>query len=259
MTGAGVIVVAALAGMSSFVAGALGAGGDILYVPLLLYGLPAVTGAGLTVHTATALSLVASLASTAGGGLRYWREDLLDTRAMRIGWKVLALAGGMGGVLSRVVPASALLTVFAAVTSVAAVPLLVPAQGDLRIAATQRDLVAAGLLFGVGLVCGAVGVGGGFLIIAVLLHRMHLKSSSARSTGLALTFFTAAPALVGKTLTGQLAWSPVPLILVASLIGVWLGAQAAPRLPEWAIRGGLVVLVVGLAARVWINVLQEMG
>jgi uncharacterized membrane protein YfcA len=56
------IVVALLSAVSAFIAGLLGAGGDILYVPLLLYGLPALAGDGLNVHAVTALSLVGSLA-----------------------------------------------------------------------------------------------------------------------------------------------------------------------------------------------------
>ncbi|MBA2636679.1 MAG: sulfite exporter TauE/SafE family protein, partial [Solirubrobacterales bacterium] len=44
------LVVALLAGVSAFVAGLLGAGGDILFVPLLLYGLPALAGDPLDIQ-----------------------------------------------------------------------------------------------------------------------------------------------------------------------------------------------------------------
>jgi hypothetical protein len=42
--------------------------------------------------------------------------------------------------------------------------------------AQPRDLVASGLVLYSGLECGAVGVGGGFLIITILLHRVHLPA-----------------------------------------------------------------------------------
>jgi uncharacterized protein len=247
------IVVALLSALSSFIAGLLGAGGDILYVPLLLYGLPVIAGAGLPVHTVTALSLVGSLASTGGGGLKHWIDGRVDPRAMRSAWMMLASAALVGGAVSRFVSAQALLIVFALVTTAAAVLLFLPAT-EWRHGPAQRDPLAAGLMFGTGLVCGAVGVGGGFLIVTILLHRHHMPGALARSTGLALTFFTAAPALIGKALSGQMTWSPVPWIVLAALAGVWIGAHAGGVVPGRALRWALAVLVVVLGVRVWVSV-----
>ncbi len=132
--------------------------------------------------------------------------------------------------------------------------LLVPPKESRSHERLPRDRVATALLVGVGLICGAVGVGGGFLIITVLLHRMHLPVALASATGLALTSFTAAPALAGKALTGQLMWSPVPFIVVGAFAGVWLGARAGRRLPPRALRWALATLVMVLSVRVWFTV-----
>lgn len=252
------IVVALLSGFCSFIAGLLGAGGDILYVPLLLYGLPAITGSGLAVHTVTALSLVGSLASTGGGGVKHWLDARVDRQTMRTAWPMLAVGALVGGALSRLLPATALLAIFAVVTSAAAILLFLPVTETVR-QARPRDLVASGLMLTSGLVCGAVGVGGGFLIITILLHRLHLPASLARTTGLALTFFTAAPAVLGKAMSGQMAWAPVPFIVVAALVGVWAGAHASALVRERALRPALALLVIVLGVRVWLSVLGVLG
>ena len=249
----------ALAALASFVAGVLGAGGDILFVPLLLYALPAITGSALPVHSVTALSLVGSLASTGGGGLKYWRDGRLDEAVMSAGWKPLAAGALVGGVLSRVVPSTALLAVFAVLTTAAVVLLLVPTKEATAPERVPRDGVATALLVGVGLICGAVGVGGGFLIITVLLHRLHLPVALASATGLALTSFTAAPALAGKVLTGQLTWGPVPFIVGGAVAGVWLGARAGAGIPARVLRFALATLVMVLSVRVWFTVWGSAG
>jgi uncharacterized membrane protein YfcA len=250
------VVVALLSALSAFIAGLLGAGGDILYVPLLLYGLPAIAGDGLPVHTVTALSLVGSLASTGSGGFEHYRAGRVDTAALSPAWAALAVGALAGGVLSRAVSSSALLLAFAIVTTAAAVLLFMPPGGSAEPTRRRGDPVAAALLAASALLCGAVGVGGGFLIITVLLHRSRLPMQMARGTGLALTFFTAAPALAGKALTGQVLWEAVPFIVVAGLVGAVAGSRAGGRLPTRALRWALASLVVVLSVRVWATVLS---
>jgi uncharacterized membrane protein YfcA len=248
------IVVALLSAASAFIAGLLGAGGDILYVPLLLYGLPALTGDGLTVHAVTALSLVGSLASTGSGGVQYYRSGRVDTEALRPAAPMLALGAVAGGVLSGEISAAALLLAFAIVTTAAAALLFLPPTEDPDATRRGSDPLAAGLLLAGALVCGAVGVGGGFLIITILLHRMRLPMHTARGTGLLLTVFTAAPALAGKAASGQVLWSPVPLILLTGFAGAVAGSHASALVPSRVLRWALASLVVVLSVRVWLNV-----
>jgi uncharacterized membrane protein YfcA len=250
------IVIALLSALSAFTAGLLGAGGDILYVPLLLYGLPAIAGEGLSVHNVTALSLVGSLASTASGGVEHHRAGRVDTEALSPAWAALAVGALAGGVLSRVTSSSALLFAFAVVTTAAAVLLFVPPREGAAPMRSARDPVAVLLLASSALLCGAVGVGGGFLIITVLLHRSRLPMRMARGTGLALTFFTAAPALAGKAATGQVVWAAVPFIVVPGLVAAVLGSRAGALLPSRLLRYALAALVVILSVRVWVTVIS---
>jgi uncharacterized membrane protein YfcA len=251
-----VIGVAGLAVASSFVAGLLGAGGDILSVPLMLYVLPVLSGGSLEIHAITALTLVQSLASTGGGGVKHYLDGRVQRRALRAAAPPLAAGALVGGLLSRVVPGYGLLVAFALVTSMAAAFLLRREQASGAPVAKVQDRGATGLLVATGLLCGTVGVGGGFLIILILLYRMRMPMQVAKGTGLALTVCTAAPALAGKIATGQLIWLPVPAIAVAAVVGAVVGSRASAPLPAWLLRAGLAILVIVLAARVWITVAE---
>lgn len=256
MTPAQDVVIALLSALSGLIAGVLGAGGDILYVPLLLYGLPALAGQGLPVHTVTALSLVGSLASTGSGGLAHLRAGRVDTSALSPAWVALSVGALAGGVLSHAIASDVLLLAFAVVTTLAAVLLFLPAGEDPAPTRRRRDSIATALLGASGLLCGAVGVGGGFLIITILLHRSRLPMHLARGTGLLLTFFTAAPALAGKAATGQVLWAAVPFIVVPGLVGAVVGARLGAFLPSRVLRWALAVLVIVLSARVWLTVIS---
>jgi uncharacterized protein len=254
MSVAMLIGIAALSLVAASVAGLLGAGGDILYVPLLLYVLPAFGGTALDVHTVGALSLVQSLASTGSGGVVHYIDDRIHHPSFRAAVIPLAAGALAGGVLSRLVAGSILVALVAMVASVVAVLLVVPVRLASPRSSEHRDPIAFGLLAATALVCGLVGVGGGFLIVTILLYRNRLSMQLAKGTALALTVCTAAPALLGKLLTGQLTdWAPVPVIVVAAVLGGILGARLSTALSPKALRVSLAALVVVLAARLWIG------
>lgn len=248
--------IAALSLISGAVAGLLGAGGDILYVPLLLYALPAVGLGALDVHTIGALSLVQSMASTAGGGAVHYLDRRLDRGHLIRSAAPLALGALAGGLLSSLLAGGLLVLLFALITSSVIVLLALPVRPRAEPAPPAFDPVATGLLLATALICGIVGVGGGFLIVTILLRRARAPLHTAKGTALLLTVCTALPGLTGKIITGQLgSGTPVPVILAAGVVGGILGARISQPLPARALRWGLALLVGGLAARMWLTVI----
>lgn len=249
------IGIVALSLVASSVAGLLGAGGDILFVPLLLYALPALGVGSLDVHTVGALSLVQSLASTGSGGAVHYLDRRIHHASLRAAAIPLAVGALAGGALSRLVDGTVLVALFAIITSVVVVLLLVPLPPAPPRSGERRDPVALCLFGATAVVCGLVGVGGGFLIVTILLYRMRMSMQVAKGTALALTVCTAAPGLVGKVVTGQLAsWAPVPVIIAVAALGGILGARVSASLSAKSLRLGLAALVIVLSARMWIGV-----
>ncbi|HXM58721.1 MAG TPA: TSUP family transporter, partial [Candidatus Dormibacteraeota bacterium] len=109
------LVVFGLLAVAGVVSGFLGAGGQIVGIPLLLYALPVLAGRALDPHTVTSISLAQGLGVLAGGLGHYQRRGLVDWRWALEETPPLAAGGAAGAVLSAALPGRVLLLVFAVV------------------------------------------------------------------------------------------------------------------------------------------------
>jgi hypothetical protein len=209
--------------------GMVGAGGSILTVPALIYGL------GLSVHDAVPASLVLVGLIAAVGAVTHARDKTvrLDV-ALRFG--VAGIAGALlGARLSRLVEGRLLLTLFAFVMIAAAISLaLRDNQNQDRVAAahahepTWTRLLAAGFI--VGAMTGFFGVGGGFVIVPALALLVGLPTRQAVATSLVVIVINCAAGLAGHlTVGGRF---PVGLLGLFALGGALGGAQLSHRWPE---------------------------
>jgi uncharacterized membrane protein YfcA len=231
--------------------GALGGGGSVLAVPVLVYVL------GLSVHDATTSSLVVVTAGALAGGLGHAREGRVCWRHAAA-FTSAALPGVVVGTwLGNAVSGAAIIATFAAVMLAAAAATWRKASTDpgtapgaaqtacppLRVA---RDL-AAGLL--VGAMTGFFGVGGGFLIVPALAMALALSMRLAVGTSLAIITATSVMALAAHLLAGRgLEPGVTATMTVACIAGALAGVRVAGRLrPRRLGRGfaSLVVLVAG--------------
>ena len=230
--------------------GALGGGGSVLALPVLVYLL------GQDVHAATTASLVVVTAGALAGGLGHAREG-------RVCWRhagaftLAALPGVLAGTaLGDAVDGSALIATFAVVMLVAAaamwrradpavsspreVPALCP---PLRLG---RDL-AAGLLIGV--LTGFFGVGGGFLVVPTLAIALAMSMRLAVGTSLVIITATSVLGLVAHLIAGRgLDVGVTGAMTLACVVGAVGGAAASPSLPQRKLAHAFAVLVVGIAA-----------
>ena len=208
MTLAIILVAGALIGLSL---GALGGGGSILTVPVLVYGL------GQSAAQATTGSLiVVGVTSLAGAVTAYRSGKVLLTRGLAFG--AVAIGGAAAGAkASGLVSGPVLLAAFAALLLVVAG---VMAARQLRSRRGQPGQRAAGriddpiITFSpsfacqcpralkvlaaatvVGLLTGFLGVGGGFLVVPALVLALGLPMGYAIGTSLVVITITSAAAL----------------------------------------------------------------
>lgn len=233
--------------------GLLGAGGSILAVPALVYGV----GQPLPVAVFGSLLVVGS---SAAGGLA------VRLRAGVIRWQVALVfaAGGVpaafgGAALGRLLPAQWLLVAFSVLMAVVAVRMLREdsARGgacraeDGRVnlrGCLPRALAAGGA---VGLLTGLFGVGGGFVIVPALTLLLGLGAPEAIATSLAIVTITS---LAGLAAHADVA-STVDYRLIAIFAGAAVAAslaagRVANRLPGEALRRGFAYLILLIAAGV---------
>lgn len=223
--------------------GAVGAGGSILTVPVLVFLL------GQSAHQATGLSLIIVGAAALAGAVAHGRAGRVRP-ATGVTFGLLGAAGNYAGSLAnRVLDANLLLLGFAAVMIVVAGLMLarqrtrVPATGPRSL---LRTTVAA---TGVGLLTGLFGVGGGFVVVPALVLVLGLPTATAVGTSLLVIAINSAVALVPR-LAGHAIAIDLPLLAVftaAAVLGVLGGNQITARVSPRRLTVAFAVTVLLVA------------
>lgn len=248
--------------------GALGGGGGVLGVPVLIYLL------GLDpASAATASLLVVSATSVTA----------LARHAHNVHWRtgaVFAAAGLLPAVgaatLAEHLPRSVLTGIFAMIAAAAAFALVrtmpddeapaplgamsrtnvvggssitstATAVGQPPRAGIGRAMVSGG---GLGAITGLLGVGGGFLAVPTLVTVMRLRMRAAVATSLFVIAVNSAAALATRlsTTAPALDWAVLGPFAGAALLGAWDGKRLSAKVSETNLRRLFAVLLFGVAA-----------
>ena len=259
------LVAGALIGLSL---GALGGGGSVLAVPVLVYGL------GQSAAQATTGSLlVVGVTSLAGAVTAYRSGNVLLTRGLAFG--AIAIGGAaVGAKASGLVAEPVLLAAFAALLVVVAGVMAARQLRSRRERPGARPQSRAGdpiitfrPTFGchcprafkvlvtatvVGLLTGFLGVGGGFLVVPALVLALGLPMAYAAGTSLVVITITSASALAVRAGTGaHPSWGLVALLTAVAVAGGWAGARLTARTDTSKLQAAfalLLLLVAGYTA-----------
>jgi uncharacterized membrane protein YfcA len=248
-------LLAGLGFVAAFLSGLLGIGGGLIVVPLVLY-VPAALGlTSFDVKAAAAIG-VAQVATAAGSGtLANYRRGLVHKQLGLVIVGAMVSGAFVSGWTSKFVPSFALLMLFAGLATLGALTMLLPvAKHEVGPAhPTFNWLVAALCGLGVGAVIGLVG-SGAFLLIPLQVHILHIPTRTAMATGLAAGFPTAASALLGKALGGQVMLLPSAAVCLLAIPGAQLGTAVSARLSARVLRRAYAVVVMTVAGGLWYDV-----
>jgi len=225
--------------------GALGGGGSILAVPVLVYV------AGQDPRAATTTSLVIVGLASVVGVVEHWRSG-----RVRIGPGLVFGLAGVGGSLSgsalnRRLDPDLLLLAFAGLVLIAAWRMLTGcpsctnvgereaisgAGGTTKVvaglrvdAATVTKVLVAGTV--VGFFTGLFGVGGGFIIVPALTLGLRFAMPEAIGTSLLIIAVNSAMALGPRFGQGGIDWAVTVPFAVSAVAGALAGSRLADRLP----------------------------
>jgi uncharacterized membrane protein YfcA len=234
--------------------GLLGGGGGILTVPIL------VSGFGFTPETATGASLfVVGTASIVGAaqGLRTGQVQIKRALA-------LAISSMIGAFLSRAV---LMPLIPARIGSLTRGDVLMIALGTIMLLVAYRMLqktpesdsepvsvpivVATG--FGIGIISGTLGAGGGFLLVPAMTLLMGLTLKEAVPTSLAVIALQSLAGFAGE-LSKPIAWNILLPITGISLLGMIIGVFLRPKIAEAPLKKAFAGLIVIVAIYLFVKV-----
>jgi uncharacterized membrane protein YfcA len=235
-----------------FTLGLVGGGGSILAVPLLVYvvGVPSPHVAIGTSAVAVAASAAANLFGHARAGNVKWSCAIVFAAFGTIG------AAG-GAALGKMVDGGRLLAMFGVLMVVVGVLMLRPRRSDgdagvhLTLASAPRLLpLLIGFGFGVGVLSGFFGIGGGFLIVPGLVGATAMPLICAIGSSLvAVTAFGVTTA-VSYALSGLVDWRLAALFVIGGaaggVLGTWLVARLAARKRALSLVFSAVVIAAGI-------------
>lgn len=261
----------ALGLITGLVLGLTGAGGSVLAVPLLMWGM------GWTLPEAAPVALLAVSASATLGTVTAWRQRIVRYRAALVMAATGMLTAPFGLYAAATLPVPHLTGIFAAVLGVVAVrmwrqtlvrpeetrvvraavhgaaidsnaPLCTvnPATG--RLLWTRRCTLAIIGSGGItGFLSGLLGVGGGFIIVPALRLFTNLPMHSAVATSLMAIALTSAGTAGIAAATGRsLPWLIALPFMAGAIAGMLGGRLLAPKIAGPRLQQGfaLVMLLV---------------
>ncbi len=254
------------------VLGLTGAGGSILAVPLLMWGLD------WTLVQAAPVALIAVAAASAFGTLAAWDVAYIRYRAAMLMALASLLTAPLGLLAAAALPHAGLAALFAVVllgvslrmgwqayrapeeTRVvraavagdegrASGPLcrLNPASG--RIVWTRPCAFAVGACGAVtGFLSGLLGVGGGFVIVPTLRTISEVSIHSAVATSLmAIALISSATVAMALLLGHDLPWRIALPFALGALAGMLAGRKLAPRIAGPRLQAGFAMLAGAVA------------
>ncbi len=255
----------ALGAIIGLVLALTGAGGGVLAIPLLVFGLH------LPLQQAAPVGLVAVGLASALGAAMGLRQGIVRYRAAALIGAAGMLMAPVGVVMAQHLPNRPLLAAFALVliytawrmlrrpvlvdSSAQAVPCRVSAA-DQRLTWTRpcaRALVGTGLISGI--LSGLLGVGGGFVIVPALTRYTDLSVRSIQATSLAVIALVSVSGVSAAAIQGSLPWDVASPFAGGAALALLLGQQVAGKLDAKRLQQAFAWFTLAVAflmlARAW--------
>lgn len=234
-----------LATLVGFSLGALGSGGSIITIPLLVYvaGVPAETAVGMSLVIVGTTSLLGALLHMRDGNVAL-KPSLLFAATGMIG----SYIGSYG---THLVSTRSLMLLFAGIMVTIGIRMW-RATATPGHCGTFNAARCLSIGFAVGALSGFLGVGGGFLIVPSLVLFAGLDSRMAAGTSLAVIFLNSTTGIIGQLRFVSFDWRLLAGFIAFALGGMVLGTMLASRLAEFRLRRlfASAVLVLGVVVGV---------
>ena len=235
-----------LSGLIGLSLGLIGGGGSIITVPVLVYVL------GVEAHEAVGMSLaVVGGTSLVGSFLHRRRGNLQLKTGLTFG--VSGILGAFAGSpLTKLLSPPALLMTFALLMLFIGVLMLrrKPRTETDSLDSHEKPSVWKALLagFGVGVLTGFLGVGGGFLIVPALVMFGGLSMKESVGTSLFVIFLNCVAGFIGHASQNHFDWKLTGMVTALAITGTIGGTLLSHKLAAAKLQKGFAFFVLVVAA-----------
>lgn len=235
------ILAFALATLIGFSLGALGSGGSIVTLPVLVYV------AGVDPKAAVGMSMAIVGATSAVAAFLQWRRGHFHRKAALLLGVSGMVGAWIGSDFTHVVSSEVLMRIFAGLMLIVGA-LMLHGRSDELSPGQCRPVRCLAVGAGVGILTGFIGVGGGFLIVPALVLLAGLDTKLAVGTSLAIIAANSAAGLAGQIRHGSIDLPLTAGFTALALLGMVAGLSTAGRLSDAMLRKAFasMLLVVGV-------------
>ncbi|MEK7239491.1 MAG: sulfite exporter TauE/SafE family protein [Gemmatimonadota bacterium] len=231
--------------------GTLGGGGSILTVPVFVYVL------GFDPKLAIAMSLPVVGTAALVGVISHWRTGNVRLQTAAIFGSV-AMVGSYTGARASVLLSGRLqLLILGTVMIAAAASMLRSAIRDGNVAVVESPPHPAVMLsvgFGVGILTGVIGIGGGFLIVPALVVLGRVPMKAAVGTSLLVIAMNSASGYLGHRGLEVIPWDFVVRFTAVAVAGILAGTALVRHISTRQLKRAFAVLLVVIGVLVlWLN------
>ncbi len=242
--------------------GLVGSGGSILTVPILVYvlGLDAITATGYSLFVVGSTALVGAVRNAMQHHVHFGMVVRFGVPSMITAYLVRAfLIPAVPDTLVTIgsftlTKAVAMMVLFASVMWAAAVKMLRPISPEETKQRAVQKLIASGIA--TGLLAGAVGAGGGFLIIPALVFLAGLGMKKAVGTSLFIVAIQSLAGFLGGAPGKSTDWAFLLPFTAAAIVGIIIGTYASRKIDGAKLKKGFAYFILVMAAYILI---QELG
>ncbi len=231
----------------SIVFSMFGQGGGSLYTPILvLLGYTAV----LSISTSLALNLITALSAA----IVYFRAHLIDLRLAAVFIPGICIGAFIGGAMTNFVDPAILLWLFVLFLAGAGARMVYtyweksPAAEECPVRFSRKMYGGiAAFSFGVGILSGLLGVGGGMVIVPFLIFICRYPTKNSAGTVSFIVIFSSLFGVIGHSAFGSLDLGLIAVTAVAVGIGAALGARYMVRIQPRYIKAGFGIILWAFA------------
>lgn len=246
--------------IGGFLSGLLGVGGAVIMIPLML-AVPPLVGVGeLTMKEVAGLSMIQVLVSSISGMIIHKKNNFVNEKVLLSVGIPMGLCALSGAYFSKYLENRTLLIFFGFLVLVAFIMLLLKKEKNPVANEPVEEFkfrLIPSLLIGafVGFMSGAVGAGGGFILIPLMVTVLRVPLKVTVGTSLGIVFIGALTGSIGKILSMQVGLFMIIPLIIGSVPAAQLGARCSKTLKPTTVRYLLLAIVFASAAKVWWQIL----